>query len=66
MFKITKRQINKRIADLGLTIQGSRVDGYFYFINADEYQIGEVVMVCYLNQLSLDEWRAKAIYTIEE
>jgi hypothetical protein len=53
---MTKTQINRAIKHIGLTIQGRRGDGYFYFINAEGNQCGESVMVCYLRQLPLHRW----------
>tara|TARA_R110000787_G_scaffold9902_1_gene34233 strand:+ start:2295 stop:2513 length:219 start_codon:yes stop_codon:yes gene_type:complete len=54
---MTKREINRAIRHTGLTIQGQRGAGYFYFIDANtEEQAGEMVCVCYLNQQSLASW----------
>lgn len=53
---LTKAQINRAIVHTGLTIQGTRGDGYFYFLNAEGHQVGESVMVCYLRQLPLHRW----------
>ena len=53
---MTKRTINRAIAHLGITIEGRRGDGYFYFLDRDGNQVGESVMVCYLHQQSLTHW----------
>ena len=57
---MTKKRINARIKDTGLTVVGTRGDGYFYFIDAIGNQVGLSVYVCYLNRLSLDEWAYEA------
>ena len=57
---MTRKRINKAIAHLRLTIEGTRGDGYFYFLDADGHQVGEPVMVCYLNSLSLERWVKEA------
>ena len=56
---MTKAKINKAIKHLGLTIQGNR-DGYFYFLNQDGNQVGESVMIPYLNCQTLEDWVADA------
>lgn len=54
---MTKNQINRAIKHLGLEIVGARGDGYFYFCDLESgAQVGESVMVCYLNQCTLQEW----------
>ena len=54
---MTKNQINRAIKRLGLEIVGARGAGYFYFCDLESgNQVGESVMVCYLNQCSLQEW----------
>ena len=58
--EMTKKRINARIKDTGLTVEGTRGDGYFYFIDAIGNQVGESVYVYYLNRLSLDEWAYEA------
>ena len=58
---MNKRSINKAIKNLGLTIEGLRGDGCFYFIDTEGYQIGKTIYVCYLNQLSLERWQLEAV-----
>lgn len=58
--EITKAKINREIKDLGLTIEGRRGDGCFYFIDGEGNQIGETVMVCYLSHLTLYDWIGEA------
>jgi len=54
---MTKNRINRAIKHLGLEIVGKRGDGYFYFCDLQEgNQVGESVLVCYLNQCTLGEW----------
>jgi hypothetical protein len=58
---VTKNKINKAIKYLGLEIVGKRGDGYFYFCDLKHgHQVGESVLVCYLNQLTLEEWIKEA------
>ena len=57
---MTKSKINKKIKVTGLTICGERGDGYFYFLDANEEQVGESVYVAYLNQLTLPQWVEEA------
>ncbi len=61
--------INSAIRRLGLVVVGTKGDGYFYFLSAKYgVQVGDSVMVCYLNQLTLEQWvqRAEeAIQTLE-
>jgi len=58
---MTKNKINRAIKHLGLEIVSTRGDGYFYFLDiATDTTVGEIVSVCYLNQLSLDRWVAEA------
>ena len=61
---MTKRKINSAIKHLGVEIQNNR-DGYSYFTR-DGVSIGDSVMVCYLNQLTLEEWIGEAEYAIAE
>lgn len=59
---MTKKTINKHIKHLGLEIVGNG-DGYFYFCDLEDgHQVGDSVLVCYLNQLSLDQWIKEAEY----
>jgi hypothetical protein len=54
---MTKARINRAIRHLGLEIQNQRGGGYSYFTSlATGDQIGESVMVCYLNQQPLEKW----------
>lgn len=58
---MTKNIINKAIKYLGLEIVGERGAGYFYFCDLKEgHQVGESVLVCYLNQLTLGQWIQEA------
>lgn len=58
---MTKNLINKAIKHLGLEIVGHRGDGYFYFCDLQKgHQVGESVLVCYLNQLTLAQWIQEA------
>jgi hypothetical protein len=58
---MTKNLINKAIKYLGLEIVGKRGDGYFYFCDLQKgHQVGESVLVCYLNQLTLAQWIKEA------
>lgn len=65
MQAITKARINRAIAHTGLTVQGNRSDGYFYFTKGDEC-FGESVFVCYLNQLSIAQWIIEAEYQLKQ
>ena len=65
---INKRSINAALKRAGLPveIQNNR-DGYSYFtstLNGD--QIGESVLVCYLNQQSIEGWVADARHAIAQ
>ena len=58
---MTKNIINKAIKYLGLEIVGERGAGYFYFCDLEEgHQVGDSVLVCYLNQLTLGQWIQEA------
>lgn len=58
---MTTSRINKAIKHLGLEIIHERGSGYSYFLDlATRDQIGESVQVCYLHQLSLEEWVKEA------
>jgi hypothetical protein len=58
---MTKAKINRAIRHTRLEIVGTRGDGYFYFLDLTTgNQVGESVMVCYLNQLPLQQWVAEA------
>lgn len=57
---MTKKKINKAIQYLGLEIVGNG-DGYFYFCDLKKgHQVGDSVLVCYLNQLTLSQWIQEA------
>jgi hypothetical protein len=59
-------QINRAIKHLGLELV--RGDGYFYFVSLDPAvgQVGESIMVCYLNQQALARWIEDAKNAIKE
>jgi len=58
---MTKATINKAIKHLGIEIQNTRGDGYSYFTSLkDGNQVGDSVYVCYLNQLTLEQWIKEA------
>lgn len=60
---ITKKQINRAIQSTGLEIQSTKNDGYAYFTSLETGdQIGDSVMVCFLNQLTIPEWTQAAEY----
>jgi hypothetical protein len=63
---MTKTQINRAIRHLGVQIVSGT--GYFYFVDLAEKigQVGNSVMVCYLNQQSLQRWVSAAQYAINE
>jgi hypothetical protein len=63
---MTKAQINRAIRHTGLTIEGTRGDLYFYFLNASCDQIGESVLVAYLRDLSLTQWVEEAEAALRE
>jgi len=61
---MTKKQINKAIAHTGLEI--NRGEGYQYFTHTETGdQFGSMVMVCYLNHLSLNQWVEEAEEALE-
>jgi hypothetical protein len=65
---ITKRTINAalRRAGLALEIQNNR-DGYSYFTSTiTGAQVGESVLVCYLNQQTVDGWVSDARYALKQ
>ena len=67
MKSISKAQINSKIKHLGVEIQGNKGAGYFYFTSLENgYQIGLSVYVCYLNQLTLEQWVEQAKTAIEQ
>ena len=65
---INKRSINAALkrAGIPLEIQNNR-DGYSYFTSTlTGGQIGESVLVCYLNQQSIDGWVSDARYALQQ
>ena len=52
---MTAARINKAIRHTGLTLVYTRGDGYFYFIDQNGDHV-KSVYVCYMNQLTLDQW----------
>lgn len=64
---MTKSRINRAIRHLGIQIIGNG-DGYFYFVDlaAKIGQVGNSVMVCYLNQQSLQRWVSDAEAAVRE
>ena len=59
---ITSKQINKAIKKYQLEIVHERGSGYSYFLDLNSGdQVGESIMVCHLNQLTLTEWVNEAI-----
>jgi hypothetical protein len=58
---MTTSKINRAIKHLNLQIIHERGSGYSYFLDLQtEDQIGDSVLVCYLNQLSLTRWVEEA------
>jgi hypothetical protein len=58
---MTTSKINRAIKHLGLEIVHKRGSGYSYFLDLKSgNQIGESVIVCYLNQLPLSRWVEEA------
>jgi len=56
---MTTHRINRAIRHLGLEIVKGR--GYQYFCDLETgAQVGESVLVCYLNQCTLEEWIERA------
>ncbi len=65
---LTKRTINAalRRAGIPVEIQNNR-DGYSYFTSTlTGAQVGESVLVCYLNQQTVEGWVADAHYAIKQ
>jgi hypothetical protein len=65
---MTTRTINAalRRADLDIEIANNR-DGYSYFLSTiTGGQIGESVLVCYLNQQTVEEWVSDARRAIHQ
>jgi hypothetical protein len=64
---MTKAKINRAIRHLGLSVEGSRGDAYFYFLDAmTGDQIGPSVLVAALNHLTLEQWIHEAENAITE
>jgi hypothetical protein len=59
---MTTARINRAIKHLGLEIVHNRGSGYSFFLDAQGNQVGDSVMVCYLNQQTLDQWVEDAEY----
>ena len=59
---MTKKIINRAIKHLNLKIEGARGDACFYFVDlkTDNVIDESTVYVCYLNQLSLEQWVKEA------
>ena len=56
---MTANQINKAIKHLGIEIVKGK--GYQYFCDLETgAQVGESVLICYLNQCTLHEWVKEA------
>jgi hypothetical protein len=65
---MTTRKINSalRRAGLNVEIQNNR-DGYSYFVSTiNGCMVGESVMVCYLNQQTVEEWIIDARRAIQQ
>ena len=63
---MTTAKINRAIKDLGLEIIHERGSGYSYFVEIGTGNtIGLSVMVCNLNQLSLEQWVEEAVGALE-
>jgi hypothetical protein len=63
---MTTAKINRAIKHLGLEIFHERGSGYSYFVEIGTgNSIGLSVMVCYLNQLSLEQWVEEAVGALE-
>lgn len=64
---MTKARINRAIQHLGVQIIGNG-DGYFYFTDLAGKigQVGQSVMVCYLNQQPLSRWVSDAAAAVHE
>jgi len=61
---MTSRAINRAIKHTGLII--NRGEGYQYFTDATTgEQVGESVMVCYLNHYTIEQWVEEAEYAVE-
>lgn len=58
---MTTSKINRAIKHLGLEIVHERGSGYSYFLDLETGdQVGDSVLVCYLNQLPLNRWVKEA------
>jgi hypothetical protein len=63
---MTSAKINRAIKHLGLEIVHERGSGYSYFVEIGTgNSIGLSVMVCHLNQLSLEQWVEEAKGALE-
>jgi hypothetical protein len=58
---MNKRTIDAAIRHLGVEIQHERGSGYFYFTSIETgASVGESVMVCYYDHLTIDQWVKEA------
>ena len=65
---MTTRKINTALRRAGLDVerQNNR-DGYSYFVSTiNGWMVGESVMVCYLNQQTVEEWLIDARRAISQ
>ena len=64
---MTTAKINRAIKHLDLELVHQRGSGYSYFcsLSIANQQIGESVSVCYLHELTLDQWVEEAEYAIK-
>jgi hypothetical protein len=54
---MTTKKINKAIKHLRLEVTYTYGDGYFYFLDLKTgNQVGDSIFVCYLKQLTLEQW----------
>ena len=65
---MTTRKINSALLRVGLDIEiVNNRDGYSYFCSTiTGGQVGESVMVCYLNQQTVEEWIIDARRAIQQ
>jgi hypothetical protein len=63
---MTTRKINAALRRAGLDIEiVNNRDGYSYFCSTiTGFQVGESVMVCYLNQQTAERWVSDARYAM--
>ena len=65
---MTTRKINSALRRVGLDIEiVNNRDGYSYFCSTiTGGQVGESVMVCYLNQQTVEQWVSDARHAIQQ